>query len=130
MAQLFKTRPHGPGRVLVQNAGHGRAMIIPDIIPELTAYLYMIGQRYERTYRTTQLATKRHSDAYLKGIERYTLSFIDCVQKLVDILSDKFARHEWWVAWSDICDKFNICDRIKFASSFELDDTYTEGGGI
>jgi hypothetical protein len=90
----------------------------------------MIGQRYERTLRTVQLSVKRHNDAYLKGIERYSLSFIDCVQKLVDCLSDKFARHEWWVAWSDICDKFGICDRIKFASNFELDDTYAEGGGI
>ena len=32
---LFKQRKHGPGRVLVQNAGHGRAQIIPDMIPEL-----------------------------------------------------------------------------------------------
>lgn len=130
MAQLFGTNRHGPGRILVQNAGGGRAQIIPDMIPELTAWLYMIGMRYERTYRSTEYATKKHSDRYLRGVREHCSSVIEIIQRLMDLCCDKFPRHEWWVSWSDVCDKFQIDDRTRNASNFELDDTYTNGEGI
>lgn len=130
MAQLFKTRSHGPGRVLVQNAGHGRACIIPDMIPELTAWLYMIGMRYERTYNTLQFGCKKHSDEYLAGVADYTSTTIEVIKRLINVCQDKFARHEWWVSWSDICDKFGIRETIKQSCNFELEDTFADGGGI
>lgn len=127
---LFKQRKHGPGRVLVQNAGHGRAQIIPDMIPELTAWLYMLGKRYERTSRSTESAVKKHSDNYLSGVAEYCNTAIELIQRIINIANDKFPRSEWWVAWSDICDSFGIADPIKAYGNFELDDTYTNGEGI
>jgi hypothetical protein len=130
MAQLFRQRKHGPGRVLVQNAGNGRAMIIPDMIPELVAWLYMIGQRYERTYRTTQANVRKHSDRYLTGVNQYCEWAIEFINRLMQLSTDKFARHEWWVSWADTCDKFGITEPTKSYCNFELDDTFNEGGGI
>jgi hypothetical protein len=105
-------------------------MIIPDMIPELTAYLYMIGMRYERTYRATESSNRNTSDRYLRGVRDYCEVTVEVIQRIVDTLNDKFYRHEWWVAWADICDKFGIEERIKQSCNFELEDTFSWGGGI
>jgi hypothetical protein len=105
-------------------------MIIRDYIPELTAFLYMIGKRYERTYNTVQLGIKKHSDEYLRGIAEYTSTTVEVIKRLINVCQDKFARHEWWVAWSDICSDFGISETTKQSCNFDLEDTFFEGGGI
>jgi hypothetical protein len=130
MATIAELTNRPIGDVLIRGYPGGRFRFDISVIPEIAAWLLMHGNRAEKMYQSAYTYSKGTSDAYVKGLQRAMECRKDCIQMLINCLTDKWALCDYNDAWNTICHDFQIVyDPQKF-DWYGVDHVLTDGGGI
>ena len=130
MANLSEESGRAIGDILVRTYPAGRARIEQVAVPEIAAWLMMHGNRAEAMFQQAFHYSRSTSDTYLKNLQRAMECRKDCIQMLINCLTDKFSRTDYWKAWEQICTDFKIVyDDNQYNWMWEGYE-YEHGGGI
>ena len=93
--------------LLVERMPKMRMRIKPELLPELAAYILLVGKRYERLRESALKLPHSRDCKYTTNTARVMEQWLSCLQHLMDKLSDTFSLHEWNAALIEIDTAFN-----------------------
>jgi len=118
------------GRRIVQRMPGGRFRFNPACVPEIVAWIRLIGNRYITMLEGIEAKSHTKGDSYINAVRHNTEFRIAQIQDMINLTVDQWGINQWNIALSQTQDELGLTDHDTNPELFDCSPIYTEGEGI